>query len=79
MKKPHNILTEHYLIPAVLFLLNICLAHVIYAFVAASTYSLSGSIALALAFGLLMGSLFFKRQVLLVGSILFYALVVLIV
>jgi hypothetical protein len=79
MKKPHNILTEHYLIPAILFLLNICLPHVIYAFVAASTYSISERIALALAFALLIGSLFFKRQFLLVGSILFYALVVLIV
>jgi hypothetical protein len=77
MKKTHNVLTEHYLVPIILFLLNICLAHVIYAFVAASTYSLAERIALTLAFALLVGSLVFKRQVLLVGSILFYALVVL--
>jgi hypothetical protein len=76
MKKRHSAFTEGYLIPAVLFLLNICLVHLTYAFVADSMYSLGGKIALAMAFVLLGSSLFFKRQALLAGSMLFYTLVV---
>lgn len=75
MKKTHNAFTEHYLIPAVLFLLNICLAHVIHAFVTGST-SLT-RIALTVALVLLGSSLLFKKQFLLTGSILFYSLVAL--
>jgi hypothetical protein len=78
MNKAHNTFTEHYLVPAVLFLLNICLAHLIYVFVADPTYSLAGKIALAMAFVSLGSSLFVKRQIFLGGSILFYTLVVLI-
>jgi hypothetical protein len=77
MKKKHNGFTEHYLIPAVLFLLNICLVHLIYAFVAGSMYSYISKIALAVAFVLLGSSLLFKRQVLLASSMLFYTLVAL--
>jgi uncharacterized membrane protein YoaT (DUF817 family) len=77
MKKKHNAFTEHYLIPAVLFLLNICLVHFIYAFVAGSTYSNVSKMALAVAFVFLGSSLLFKRQVLLASSMLFYSLVVL--
>ena len=76
MKKKHNAFTEHYLVPVALFLLNICLVHVIYAFVAGSTYSPVNKIALAATFVLMASSLLFKKQVLLASSILFYALVV---
>ena len=77
MKKKHNALTEGYLVPAVLFLLNICLVHLAYALVADSTYSYISKIALAVAFVLLGSSLLFKRQILLASSMLFYTLVVL--
>lgn len=77
MKKRHNALTECYLVPAVLFLLNICLVHLTYALVAGSTYSPISRIALAVAFVLLGSSLLFKRQVLLASSMLFYTFVVL--
>ena len=77
MKKRYNKFTEHYLVPSVLFLLNICVAHVIYAFVSASSYLLVDKIILAVAFVLMAGSLLLKRQVLLAGSILFYMLAVL--
>lgn len=77
MKTRHNAFTEHYLVPAVLLMLNICLAHVIYAFVVNSTYSLAGKLVLAAAFVLLGSSLLFKKQVLLAGSITFYVLVAL--
>lgn len=76
MKRGHHVFTEHYLVPAVLFLLNICLAHLIHAFVAGETYSLLDKIALAMAFVLLGSSLLLKKQVHLAGSILFYSLVV---
>lgn len=76
MKKKYNKFTEHYLVPTVLFLLNICLAHVVYAFVSASSYLLVDKIVLAVAFVLMAGSLLLKRQVLLAGSILFYFLAV---
>jgi hypothetical protein len=77
MKKKYNALMEHYLVPAVLILLNVCLAHVIYAFAGSSAYTLTGRLALAVAFVLLVISLSLKKQALLGGSILFYALVVL--
>jgi hypothetical protein len=77
MKKIHHTLTEHYLVPAALFLLNICLAHLIYAFASGSTYPPISRIALALAFVLLGSSLVLKKQIHLAGSILFYTLVVL--
>jgi hypothetical protein len=73
MKKAHNALTEHYLIPAVLFLLNICLAHVIHAFATGST-PLAGRMVLIVAFVLLGSSLLLKKKFLLTGSILFYSL-----
>lgn len=79
MKGKHNKLTEHYLVPAVLFLLNICLAHLTCVFVAGSPHSLSSRIALAVAFVLLGSSLLVKKQVHLAGSILFYMLVVFLV
>lgn len=67
MKKRHNTLTERYLVPAVLFLLNICLAHVIYAFVSSPSYLLADKVALAGAFALMGVSLVLKRPVLLAG------------
>lgn len=75
MKK--HALTEHYLVPAVLFLLNICLVHLICVLVAGSVYSTECRIALTFTFALLTGSLLLRKQVLLSGSILFYVLVVL--
>lgn len=77
MKKKYNKFTERYLVPAVLFLLNICLAHVIYAFVSASSYRRIDKIVLAVAFVLMTSSLLLRRQMLLAGSILFYMLAVL--
>lgn len=77
MKKSHHVLTEHYLVPATLFLLNISLAHVIYAFMAESTYSTVGKIAVTVSFVLMGGSLFYKKQLLLAGSMLLYLLVAL--
>ena len=76
MKKSTNAITEHYLVPAVLVLLNICLAHVIYAFAGYSVYDAAGKTALALALGLFVLALSLKKQTLLGGSILFYTLVV---
>lgn len=72
MKKHHNALTEHYLIPAVLFLLNICLAHLIHALASGTMYSSSEKLLLALAFVLLGSSLLLKKRFYLVGAILFY-------
>jgi hypothetical protein len=76
MKKRRHIYTEHYLVPAVLFVLNICLAHVIYMFVTGAPYPVASKIVLATAFALLGSSLLFKKQILLGGSILFYVLTV---
>jgi hypothetical protein len=69
-------MTEHYLIPAVLFLLNICLVHLAYAFVSGSAYSVEGKIALSASFILLGSSLLFKKQVLMTGAMMFYTVVV---
>jgi hypothetical protein len=77
MKKNHNALTEHYLIPATLFVMNICLAHFLYAFTAGSTYSGTGRIAMVIALFLMGVSLVYKKQVLIAGSILFYLLIAL--
>jgi len=76
MKRKHNKLTEHYLIPAVLFLLNICLAHLACVLVAGEAYSVSTRIVVAIAFVLLGSSLLVKKQIHLAGSILFYTVVV---
>jgi hypothetical protein len=75
MKKIYSPSEEHYLVPAVLFLFNVCLAHLIYAF-AISFYPAADKITLTLAFVLFGASLLFKGKLLLSGSILFYALVV---
>lgn len=77
MKKKYHALTEHYLVPAVLFLLNICLAHTIYAFAGDSLYSAAGKIALVAAVAFLGSSLLLKKETLLAGAILFYAVVAL--
>ena len=79
MKKKHNAFMEHYLVPGALFLFNICLVHIIYIFATGAMYSLVSKVALTLAFALLASSLMFKKQVLLAASILFYALVVVVV
>ena len=76
MKKRRHALTEHYLVPAVLFLLNICLVHLIFVWVAGPVYSPANKMALAVTLALLGSSLLFKKRILLTGSILFYALVV---
>jgi hypothetical protein len=76
MKKKYNALTEHYLVPLILFLLNICLAHVIYAFTASSSYTAADKTALTLAFTLFIISLSLKKQALLGASIVFYAAVI---
>lgn len=76
MKKRRHKITEHYLVPLVLVLLNVCLAHLIYAFVTGSTVSPGGKVSLVLAFALLGSSLWLKKQVHLAGSILFYTFVI---
>ena len=76
MKKRQHALTEHYLVPAVLFLLNICLVHLISVLVAGPANSSASKMALAITLALLGSSLLLKKQILLTGSILFYALVI---
>jgi hypothetical protein len=75
MKKTYSSFAEHYLVPAVLFLLNVCVAHLIYAF-AASSYSPAEKIILTLAFILFGAALLFKGKVLLGGSVVCYTVVV---
>jgi len=75
MKKTYNARTEHYLVPAVLFLLNICLVHVIYAFTPHSSYTATGKMALTLAFLLFALSLFLKKPIWLRGAIVYYVLI----
>lgn len=75
MKKIYSSFEEHYLVPAVLFLLNVCVAHLVYAF-ASSSYSPAEKIVLTLAFVLFGSALLFKGRALLNGSILCYVLVV---
>jgi len=77
MKKNHDVITEHYLVPATLFLLNICFAHVLYAFTAGSTYSSSARIAMVAVLALMGISLVLKKNVIMVGSMLFYLLMAL--
>lgn len=74
MKKKHNAIIEHYLLPVALFLLNICLVHVVYAY-ATGSMSLLSKLALTLTLVLLAGSLLFKKKVLLTSSILLYVIV----
>ncbi|HLT71862.1 MAG TPA: hypothetical protein VKZ75_04395 [Cyclobacteriaceae bacterium] len=76
MKKRRHALTEHYLVPAVLFLLNICLVHLISVLVAGPAYAPATKMALGVTLVLLGSSLLFKKRILLTGSIFFYALVV---
>ena len=76
MKKHHNVFIEHYLVPAALFLLNICLVHVVYVYSAGSMYSLESKAILTLVLLAMAGSLAFKKKGLLVSSIFFYAIVV---
>jgi len=78
MKKKHNAFIEHYLIPVALFLLNICLVHVVYVYTA-GTMSMLSKVALTLTLALLAGSLVFKKKVLLASSILLYAIVAIVV
>jgi len=79
MKKKHHALIEHYLIPTVLFVLNICLVHVIHAFMEDSAKPALYKAALVVSFALLGSSLVTKRRGHLMGAILFYGLVVLLI
>jgi len=75
MKRRHNAFTEHYLVPLVLFALNICLAHLIYVFTDGSSSPHLNKVAVTLAFVLMGSALSIKKQIPLVFSILFYAFV----
>ena len=77
MKAKQHKLTEHYLVPAVLFLLNICLVHVIHALTEGAEHSPTYKIAIVTAFVFLASSLVARKKVYMTGSILFYALVAL--
>jgi hypothetical protein len=78
MKKKHNVFIEHYLVPIALFLLNIGLVHVVYAY-AEGTMSGLSKVALTLTLVLLAGSLVFKKKIFLASSILLYAIVAIVV
>ncbi len=75
VKKTYSSFQEHYLVPTVLFLLNVCIAHFVYA-ITSSSYSTADKIVVALSFVLFGASLLFKGKKLLSGSILFYILIV---
>lgn len=78
MKGKHSILTEHYLVPAVLFLLNIALAQSIHAFASdMPTYTVATKAVLIVALAFFVASLVFKKKILLTGSILFYIVAIL--
>lgn len=72
----HSATIEHYLVPTVLFLTNICLVHVIQAFSAGESYTIPDKVVLAAALLLFGGALVSKRKSVLIGSLLFYALAV---
>lgn len=74
MKKVYSAFEENYLVPAVLFLLNVCLAHLLYAF-ARSSYSATDKILLVLSFVLLGVSLLSKGKMLLSGAIFGYSII----
>lgn len=76
MKKTYSSLAEHYLVPAVLFLLNVCLAHLVYAF-AASSYSAADKIIVTMAMILFCAALLFKGKTFLVTAIAGYSMAVL--
>lgn len=76
MKKKHNTLIEHYLIPIALIMLNICLVHVVYLYASGPIYSVPVKFVMTLTLILMAAALIFKTKSLLAGSILVYAIVV---
>jgi len=77
MKKKQHVLIEHYLIPAVLFMLNICLVHFVYLLVAGIGHNIAYAAALAIALLAMGGALLLKRKSYLIFSIAFYLLLLL--
>lgn len=74
-KKKHHALTEHYLIPAALFVLNICVVHVAYALSTGSWVSLWHLVALTAGLVTLVGALILKNRSFLYCSIACYLMV----
>lgn len=75
MKKKQHVLIEHYLIPAVLFMLNICLVHLIYILAIDDRHSMVAYVTtLAIALLALGSALLLKRKSYLIFSIAFYLL-----
>lgn len=79
MKKKHNTLIEHYLVPIALIVLNICLVHAVYLYAAGPAYSLLSKLVMTFTLALLAAALIFKTRSLLATSILLYAIVVIVV
>lgn len=74
-KKAHQTLLEHYLVPVALFLLNINLVHVIYAYSTGNWNNHWHLIALTTAFVALGSALMLKNANYLILSILYYIVV----
>lgn len=64
--------TEHYLMPAALFLLNICTVHVIYAYANARTGQLGWLLLLTFAWIALGSAVWLKNRIYLGGSMALY-------
>jgi hypothetical protein len=79
MKKKHNTFVEHYLVPIALFVLNICLVHVVYLFAAGTVYSVTAKVTMTLTLILMGASLVFKKKSLLAGAVLLYAIVAILI
>ncbi|MBK1438810.1 hypothetical protein JHJ32_02320 [Parapedobacter sp. ISTM3] len=73
-KKHYHALIEHYLVPAALFLLNINLIHIIYAYFNGSWDRLWHLVALTIAFAALGSAVLLKNQRLLWCSMGYYLL-----
>ncbi len=73
--RKYDAIAEHYLLPAVLFSLNFCLVHLVYAFTPGSLYPFPARAVLAASFLLLGASLIRRQRLFLALSVLFYCLI----
>ncbi|WP_257657424.1 hypothetical protein [Parapedobacter lycopersici] len=76
--KQQHIVIEHYLVPAGLFLLNICLIHLVYVFATDGWQREWYTAALTVSFLMLSTSLLAKRKGYLFLSIAFYLVLLLV-
>lgn len=79
MKKKHNTFVEHFLVPITLFVLNVCLVHVVYLYAAGSLYSVTAKVTMTLTLILMGASLIFKQKSLLTVAVLLYAIVAILI